>query len=278
MTLVHYLNIPHLIRDSSYPILLTFSSKYVDLTNCFKTSHPIIISQSLQRVCELASIIYLKTSFLIIAISSKSRQYVNLDICLNAPYLIVQSHLLFSVSAWTGSIDLTPLIWSHPLHPYARPYVNLISIFTKSHPIILPHPLHLSSGCSWICSVVWIQLIWPSYPSSSSLFRKYVNLFSCLNTHLIFLCHPLHVPSASTWTLVICLNTVHLIILSHPFHPSSGCSWTLSIVWIPLIWPSDQCSSSVFSEYAKLVTYLNTRQLIILFIHQDVRQLSQSSE
>ena len=57
-----------------------------------------------------------------------------------------------------------------PNHPIpstsstSRKYVNLVNCLKTSHMIILSHHIHSSPESMWICSTVWIPLIWLSPP------------------------------------------------------------------------------------------------------------------
>ena len=120
--------------------------------------------------------------------------YVNLVNCLNISHLIIPSHPLHLSPdcMWTWSIVWISLIWSsrpilficlqfvrelgqsfeylssdHPIpssSSVSSLYVNLVNCLNISHLIIPSHPLNLSPVCTWTWSIVWISLIWSSYP------------------------------------------------------------------------------------------------------------------
>ena len=191
---------------------------YVNLVNCLNTCHLIIPFHPLHPSPGSTwtwSIVfeYLTSDHPIPSSSSVTRMYVKLVNYLNTFHLILSHPLHPSPgSMWTWSIVWIPVIWSSRLFcfvclQFVRELSQLFEYLSSDHPI---PPFHPSPGSMWTWSIVWIPVIWSSYPIVIS--RMYVNLVNCLNTS-------------------------HLI-LSHPLHPSSGSMWTWSIVWIPVIWSS----------------------------------------
>ena len=86
------------------------------------------------------------------------------------------------------------MILSHTLHLSLDGTTWIWSIIKTSNLTILSHPLHPSPGRMSTVSIVWIPLIWSSYPILTRFIisRRYVNLVDCLNTrHLIISPHPL---------------------------------------------------------------------------------------
>ena len=176
-------------------------------------------------------------------------------------------------SKWTYRDWIHP-IWSSYSISVSRKYVKSTCLNTSPQPIALSllfiryqrvrelhmfeypssdHPipsLHSSTGSTW-SSCVWIPPIWSTYPSSSSVFRKYVN-FTCLNI-LVWSSSP---SSSSVFSQYVWTSRVWkpLIWSSYPsFHPSIDkqriwCKWTQR-VWIHPIWSS--YSISVSRKYVK---------------------------
>ena len=189
-----------MFENSSFdhPLFFFFSS-----VNLFMTSNLIILSHSLhpspERIGQLFE--YLSSDYLIpsspgctwtwsaVWIPSSdhpippssfvSRMYVNMINCLNALHLIIPSSSSISRKYLNVWIILRPLMWfSFPssssvsrgrmstwpirlntphLIVLSRAYVNYLNCLNTPHPLSSP-------GCTWSRSIVWIFLIWSSYP------------------------------------------------------------------------------------------------------------------
>ena len=163
--------------------------------------------------------------------SSVFRKYVKFT-CLNSP--IWSSYRILS-------IRLQPVrelgqLFEH--HSSDHPIPSSSSVFRKfvkftclntAFLIILSHPLHSSSACSWTWSIIWIPFLWSSF--SSSVFRKYVNLVNCLNTsHIIMLSHPLQPVVVRELG-----NFFEALLSDHPILFFPGGTWIWSIIWRRLI-------------------------------------------
>jgi hypothetical protein len=139
---------------------------------------------------------------------------MNLFTCLNTLHLIILSSSSVSSSYVDNCWNTRHLIilFIRPGRTSLAPW----SIVWRPLTLIIPS-LHPSPAGTWTCSMFWKPLIWLSHPSSSSVFRVYVNIIiNCLNTlHLIMSSHPLR----KYVNLVNSLKTPRLIILSHHLQP-----------------------------------------------------------
>ena len=172
--------IPLIWTSGSYPFLFIYLQDVREPDKSFEnlsSDHPIPSSSSNSRLYMNQLVNCLNTSNLNILSSSSSisRMYVNLINCLKTSHLITLSLPLHSSreSMWILSIIFKPLI-DHPIHPSSsvfRLYANLVyclNSMNTSDLIIQSLPLHPSPDHMWTWSIVWIPLIWSSYPSSAN--------------------------------------------------------------------------------------------------------------
>ena len=128
----------------------------------------------------------------------------------------------------------------------------------------LSHPLHPSPDCTWTCSIVWIPLVWSTYPIRHA--PQGVRNLTQLMFEYPLSDHP--IPSSSSVTvyrayvnILNCLNPPQLIILYHLLHPSPGCRWTCSIVCLSSDYPIPS-SCSVSRKYVNYSNCFKTSNLI----------------
>ena len=176
---------------------------YVDSVNCFGKCSSDHTSS------------YLSSDHPIPSPSPVISLYVNFLNSLNTSHLIILSHLLHLSPdcMWNFSILWIFLFWS----------LHLIRVIRLQHVcehgqlfenLSSHHTIPFSSSVSrayvtWRWLIVWIPLIWSSYPISSSVSRLYVDF--------------------------ICLKTSCLIIPSHLLHLSLECTWIWLSAWMHLI-------------------------------------------